>query len=210
MGALKGSISARRYQVLGDLPDEFTSIYIDKLNDNAFRDALSAAHKEERLGWAQVHNLLDTDFSDSNLWLYQQYAVFSMRVDKKVLPATLFRATLEKRQQTWCKANNREKVPFSAKAELRETLELEMLAQTLPRVTIAEVAWNTREGWLLFHSHAEAQNDRFRKLFHRTFGFILRPFAPLDFVADMPEVAARLMASGGTDLRPAHLGDDHV
>lgn len=201
MGALKGAISARRYQVLGDIPADFTPLYIEKLNDNAFRDALSAAHKEERLGWVQVHNLLDTEFDDSNLWLYQQYMVFAMRVDKKVLPATLFRAMLQKRQQIWCKANNREKVPFSVKAELKETLETEMLAQTLPRVTIAEAVWNTREGWVLFHSHAEAQNDRFRKLFHRTFGFILRPFAPLDFLSDMPGVAERLMASGGTDLR---------
>ncbi len=208
MGALKGAISARRYQVLGEIPENFTGLYIDKLNDNAFRDALSAAHKEERQGWVQVHNLLDTEFDDSNLWLYQQYAVFAMRVDKKVLPATLFRAMLQKRQQTWCKANNREKVPFSVKAELRETLETEMLAQTLPRVTIAEVVWNTREGWVLFHSHAEAQNDRFRKLFHRTFGFILRPFAPLDYLSDMPEVADRLMASGGTDLRSVHTEGD--
>lgn len=201
MGALKGSLSARRYQVMGELPAGFQDDYIAKLNDHAFRDALTAAHKEERLGWVQVHNLLDTEFDDINTWLYQQYAVFQMRVDKKVIPAKLFQATFQKRQQTWCKANNREKVPFSVKQELRETLELEMLAMTLPRVTTAEVVWNTAEGWLLFHSHAEAQNDRFRKLFHRTFGFILRPVTPLDYVADLPDTAARLLSGGTTDLR---------
>jgi DNA recombination-dependent growth factor C len=201
MGALKGTISARRYQVMGELPVGFQDEYIAKLNDNAFRDALTAAHKEERLGWVQVHNLLDTDFDDLNMWLYQQYAVFQMRVDKKVLPAKLFQATFQKRQQTWCKANNREKVPFSVKQELRETLELEMLAMTLPRVTTAEVVWNTAEGWVLFHSHAEAQNDRFRKLFHRTFGFILKPFTPFDYLSDLPDTAARLMSGGTTDLR---------
>ncbi len=208
MGALKGAISARRFQVLGQPPQDFTDEYIAKLNDGAFRDALTATHKEERLGWVQVHNLLDTEFDDVNVWLYQQYAVFSLRVDKKVLPTKLLQATLQKRQQTWCKANNREKVPFNVKAELRETLELEMLAKTLPRVTIVDVTWNTIEGWVLFHSQSDAQCDRFRKLFHRTFGFILRPFAPLDYLADLPDVSARLMACGATDLRSANMDED--
>ena len=201
MGALKGGLSARRYQVMGEIPDNFTDDYIEKLNRNAFRDALTAAHKEERLGWVQVHNLLDNEFDDVNVWLYQQYATFSMRVDKKVIPATLFRAMLDKRQKTWCKANNRERVPFNVKAELREALELELLEKTLPRVTIVDVVWNTAEGWVLLNSHSEAQSDRFRKLFHRTFGFILQPFTPMDFLGDLPEVAARLLAAGSTDLR---------
>ncbi|MSP55832.1 MAG: hypothetical protein EXR69_09560 [Myxococcales bacterium] len=209
MGALKGGLSARRYQVMGDLPANFQDDAIAKLNQNAFRDALTAVHKEERLGWVQVHNLLDTEFDDINVWLYQQFATFSMRVDKKVIPATLFRAMLQKRQQIWCKANNRERVPFTVKAELKEALELELLEKTLPRVTIVDVVWNTTEGWVLFNSHSAAQSDRFRKLFHRTFGYILQPFTPLDFVADLPEVAARLLSSGSTDLRSVSEGEHH-
>ncbi len=203
MGALKGGLSARRFQVVGEIADHalWTAEAVEKLNQNAFRDALTAVHKEERLGWAQVHNLLDTEFDDVNHWLYQQYATFSMRVDKKVIPATLFRAMFQKRQQAWCKANNRERVPFSVKAELREALETELLERTLPRITIVDVIWNTHEGWVLFTSHSEAQADRFRKLFLRTFGFVLMPFTPLDYVADLPDVAARLLSVGSTDLR---------
>ena len=73
----------------------------------------------------QVHNLLDTEFLDVNRWLYNQYAVFALRIDKKVLPAKLFQAHLQKRVQGWCAAYNRERCPSKVKQELREALELE-------------------------------------------------------------------------------------
>lgn len=200
MGVLTGSLSVRRYRVDGSLP-EGREVLIQALNANAFRDPLSPVHKEESIGWTQVHNLLDTSFDDVNLWLYNHYAVFSMRVDKKTLPARLFKAHLQKRQQAWCKESGRERVPAKVKEELKELLELEMLRQTLPKVAVHELAWNLAEGWLMFHNQSDVVNDKLRKLFHRSFGLVLVPITPLDWIGDMPEEAERLLASGASDLR---------
>lgn len=201
MGILRGALSVRRYRVGTAHAEGWQDRFITALNENAFREPLSPVHKEEVSGWVQVHNLLDTDFSDINRWLYNQYAVFALRTDKKVLPARLFAARLQKKVEAWCAANQRERVPSHQKQLLKEELEQEMLRQTLPRVQLVEVAWNIAEGWVLVHSHAEAANDRFRKLFHRTFGEVAVPFDPLDLVGDWPEVADRLRASGASDLR---------
>lgn len=201
MGILKGALTARRYRVDGELPENFRDQYIELLNRDAFHEPLSDKHKEEILGWAQVHNLLDTSFDDVNRWLYNQYALFALRVDKKTLPATYFRAHLQKRQEAWCQANNRERVPAKVKEELRELLEQELLPKTLPRVQLTDVLWNMAEGWVLFHSQSDASNDRFRKHFHRTFGFVLIPFDAIDYLPDQPEVAAALQSSGLSDLR---------
>ena len=122
-------------------------------------------------------------------------------IDKKVLPARLFAAHLQKRCEAWCKANNRERCPSRVKQELKEALEAEMLLKTLPRVQVYEVAWNIAEEWVIFHNQSEVPNDTFRKLFHRTFGIALVPHDPIDFVADRPEVAAALVSSGASDLR---------
>lgn len=200
MGVLSGALSVRRYRVEGSLPEGREAL-IDALNANSFRDPLSPVHKEEILGWTQIHNLLDTSFDDVNQWLYNHYAIFAMRVDKKTLPAKLFKAHLQKRQQAWCKESGRERVPAKVKEELKELLELEMLRQTLPKVAVHEVAWNLNEGWLMFHSQSDVVNDKLRKLFHRTFGLVLQPVTPLDWVADRPEEAERLLASGVSDLR---------
>ena len=201
MGILRGALSVRRYRVDGQVPEDFTAGYVDALEANAFREVLSPGHKEERMGWAQVHNLLDTAFTDTNKWLYNHYAVFALRVDKKVLPAKYFKAHLDKRVETWLVANNRERCPGSVKTELKEALELEMLQKTLPRVQLFEVAWNIAEGWVLFHNQSELPNDKFRKLFHRTFGLVLVPHDPLDFVADKLDMAEALAGSGASDLR---------
>lgn len=201
MGILKGAMSVRRYRVDTELGEGWQDRFIAALNENAFREPLSPVHKEEVAGWTQIHNLLDTDFTDVNRWLYNQYAIFALRTDKKVLPAKLFAAHLQKRVEAWCLANKRERVPSKVKQELREQLEQDMLRQTLPRVGVVEVGWNVAQGWVLFHSHSEGVNDRFRKLFHRTFGLVAEPFDPLDYVADWPEVAERLAGSGASDLR---------
>ncbi len=201
MGILKGALSVRRYRLDGAPPESFVEGYLAALQDNAFRDPLSSGHKEERAGWVQIHNLLDADFADVNRWLYNQYALFALRVDKKVVPAKLFRAHLEKRVAAWCLEQRRERCPASVKTELRELLELEMLGQTLPRVTVHEICWNLNEGWVLFHNQSELANDRFRKLFHRTFGLVPLPWDPLDFLADQPALADAIASSGASDLR---------
>lgn len=201
MGVLKGALSVRRYRA-SEPPEDFRDRYIAALEDNAFREALTEVHKEQRVGWVQVHNLLDTSFLDTNRWLYNQYAVFAMRIDKKVIPAKLFGAHLEKRVEAWCLANKRERCPSKVKTELKEALEIEMLQKTLPSVAVYEIAWNIAEGWVIFHNQSEVPNDTFRKLFHRTFGMALIPFDPLDFVGDLPDLAQGLLSSGASDLRP--------
>ncbi len=201
MGILKGALSVRRYRAAAEPPEGFRDTYITALEENAFREPLSAVHKEQRVGWVQVHNLLDTTFTDVNRWLYNQYAIFSLRIDKKVIPAKYFQAHLQKRVQGWCQAQSRERCPSSVKQELREALELEMLQKTLPRVATYEVAWNLQEGWVLFHNQSEVPNDTFRKLFHRTFGMALVPHDPLEFVADRLDWIDGLVSSGASDLR---------
>lgn len=201
MGILKGALSARRYRILGELPDGFTDSFIESLNTNQFREPQSPTHKGETMGWCQVHNLLDVDFSDINLWLYNHYALFALRVDKKAVPAKLLRAHLQKRMEAWCKANNRPKVPAAVKEELRETLELEMLQKCLPRVQTWEVAWNMQQGWALFTNDAELPNERFQKHFLKTFGLRAVPWSPLDELSGTEGLPEALCSAGTTDLR---------
>lgn len=201
MGILKGALSVRRYRVEGELPEGYRESYRDALEANAFREALTPGNKEERIGWVQVHNLLDATFMDMNQWMYNQYAVFALRVDKLALPGNYFKAHLAKRVSGWCEANKKERCPAAVKTELKETLELELLQKVLPRVQTFEVGWNFNEGWVIFHNQSELPNDKFRKLFHRTFGIALVPHDPLDFVADRTDLVEALVGSGASDLR---------
>ncbi len=201
MGILKGSLTLRRYRVDGVVPDDFRDRYTEALTDNAFHDPASALHTGETVGWCLTQNLLYTDFSNRERWLMNHFILAAMRVDKKTLPAKLFRAHLDQRLTQWCQANGCTRAPASIRTETRELLEQEMLTKCLPRVQVTEFCWNVIEGWVLLHSTSESVNDRFRSLFRNTFGLTLEPASPLDFLDD-PDLAASLELCGVSDYRP--------
>lgn len=189
MGILSGSLTVRRYRVLGDVPEGFRDPYRRALNDHAFRENPGKG-KAEIEGWVQVHNLLDLTFDDANAWLYEPYAVFSLRVDKVVLPAKLLSAHLAKDCRQWCEERGQDRCPPAVKAELKERIEEEWLRRALPRVQLVDVCWNLTEGYTVVHSLSEAMNDRVRRRFYQTFGLRLVPWSPMDWLHDSKAVEA--------------------
>lgn len=203
MSLFKGALTVRRYRVAGTPPDDFRSTYPELLQTHAFHEPMGMTRSEEIEGWVLVQNLLDTDFTNLDRWLYNQYLVAALRVDKKTLPSKLLAAMLEKRIQAWCQEHRRERAPASVRTELKELLEDEMYGRTLPRVAVHEFCWNLVENWVIFFNTSDAPNDRFRKRFRDTFGLALIPFSPLDLLEDLPELAGALEIQGVSDLRAA-------
>jgi DNA recombination-dependent growth factor C len=202
MGLFKGSLTVRRYRVMGEVPAGFRDSFTDSLQTNAFHEPLSATYEGEIVGWTMVQNLLLTDFTDINKWLFNHYLVAAMRIDKKVVPSKLFQAHLQQRIQQWCDEQKRERCPAKIKGEIKEALTQEMLLKTLPRVQHYEFCWNIVDNWVIFLNLSETANDKFRTLFRNTFGLVLAPLSPLDLVEDMPEVSAGLESLGISDYRP--------
>ena len=203
MGIFKGAMTARRFRVVGEMGEGWREVFRDRLNEFAFRERAVSTSKEEVEGWVQVHNLLDASFDDFNLWLYGNYVVFALRVDKKSLPAKLFSATVQKRCDAWCDANNVERCPSAVKAEIKDTLEREWLKNALPRVSLTEACWSLDGNYLILHSLSEGTAERFRKRFFRTFGMTLVPWSPLDFLEDAAEVET-VLASAPASLQGVH------
>lgn len=208
MGIVSGALTVARFRVVGDPPDGWRQLYREKLEEHAFHEPPQGAGKEEVEGWVQVHNLLDTSFEDYNRWLYQDVALFALRVDKKRLPAKLFKATLDKRCAAWAAEREVERCPAAVRTEIKDQLEADWLKRTLPSVAITEVAWNIGKGEVLLHSLSEAVADRFRKRFFRTFGLKTVPVSPLDWLGAKKKVDAMLSKAPspvqlGTDVRLA-------
>ena len=87
---------------------------------------------------------LETSFEDFNQWLYNDIAVFSFRVDKKTLPANLFRATVQREVAAWCEERGVERCPKSQKDEIKDRIEKAWLKRCLPRVQVTEVCIASR------------------------------------------------------------------
>jgi recombination associated protein RdgC len=210
MGVLTGPMTVSRFRVVGSIPRGWRETFRDRLNESAFRDPPQGMGKEEVEGWVQVHNLLDTSFDDFNRWLYNDVLLLALRVDKKRLPAKLFRATLERRCSAWCAEREVERVPSAVRQELKEKLEQDWLSRTLPTVNVVEAAWHIEQGWFIVHSLSEGMAERFRKRFHRTFGLKLAPWSPLDFLRDRSLVDGLLSRAPSRVQLGVHLAEGGV
>lgn len=170
----------RAYRV-ADAPERAT--LTEAINANIFTSAL-AISKEPRHGWALFDAPLAETFTES-AWLFNQYALFSLRTEQRRIPAGLFRAHLDARIRAWCTENKRERCPAAIRTELKEGLTEEMLRSTLPSLTTRHVVWDMTNNWVVFNATAEGPCDTFCKLFHRTFGLVLETQAE-------PEAPGRL------------------
>lgn len=204
MGIVGGAMTVARYRVEGDLPEHWRDVFRDRLEEFAFREPALDQGKEEVEGWTQVHNLLDAEFGDFNRWLYNDYAVFALRVDKKRLPAKLFKATVDKECQRWCAERELQRCPAQVKDDIKERIEADWLARTLPSVSVTECAWSIGGRYLVLHSLSESTADRFRKRFYRTFGMRLVPWSPLDWLSS-DELVDAMVATSPVLYGPAEL-----
>lgn len=190
MGTLQGALSGARFRVVGDTSEGWRERFRDQLTDRAFREPPGGVGREPVEGWVQTHNLLDTDFTDFNRWLYNDIVVVSLRVDRKRLPAALVRARLAKRIEAWCEENGVAECSGSRRADLKEELEREMLAKIMPTTQLTDVMWAIGDGWAIAHTFSEPLLERIRKRFFQTFGCKLVPWSPLDYLEDAGAVQA--------------------
>jgi len=201
MGILSGAMSAKRFSIDGDIPDGFRESWRAALNEYAFIESELEQGKEEREGWVLAHNLLETSFEDFNQWLYNDIAVFSFRVDKKTLPANLFRATVQREVAAWCEERGVERCPKSQKDEIKDRIEQMWLKRCLPRVQVTEVCIHLTERWVLIHSQSNATLERIQKRFFQTFGLKLNPWTPVEWL-DSDDTVENLLS-----LSPISIGE---
>lgn len=204
MSLINGALTVRRFRVIGADPDSWREAYRARLEEYAFKEGALQTGKEEREGWVQVQNLLDNSFEDFDRWLINDLIFVALRVDKKVLPARLFKATLAKRAELWCTENQQSRCPKAVREELHDALETEWLARALPRVSVSELCINLTDRYAILDSLSEKVADRVRKRVYQTFGLTLVPASPLDAVSD-PALREQLI-----QLAPSHVGDSSL
>ncbi len=185
---ISGALTARRYRVVGEIPDDFRTVYKERLVQHAFKED-PIANEAEQMGWVQHRNLMDTDFR-LNDWLYDRYAIFSLRIDKRTLPSVYFKAHLAKKIEAWCQENNVERCPIHVKKLIKEEMTFDWLKRAFPTVTLGSIGWNIHKGYLLFDSLSVKLNDQLRTKFYRTFGLKLEPWS---YIQDLPQNEANQM-----------------
>ena len=201
MSILKGALTTRRYRVVGTVPEDFRATFPELLAGRAFTEPVGLVRGEQRVGWVCAEETLGVDFSILDRWLFNQYAVLALRVERKLLPGPRLKAELARRLKAWCQEHGRERAPSSVRTEIRELLEDELYARVLPRTTTIEVVWNLVEGFVLIGSASDNACDVVRQHFRETFnGLALVETGPVDHLTDYLDVWDALSVTGRTPL----------
>lgn len=168
MPLLKGALTATRFKVVGAFPDD----WVEAMEPHWFRPSLSPTVKRT-VGWCVVDAPEEGGAEAINRWSLPNYILLGYRIDEKKINKPMFKALLQVRIKAWCKANARERVPASVKQGLSETLEMEMLQQTLPSLKVIEVAISLNDRWALIGSMAEGTLEEIRKAVFKVTGLRL-------------------------------------
>lgn len=174
MSLLQGSISLRRFLVLGLMPNN--TDLLGGLTRNAFHpfeDSLD----EERIGWCDWRNLLITP--PEKEWLLQEkFALFSLRFDSRKVPATLLKAEIDLRLSNM-QNNNTNIISKGARTSLKDEVKAELLLKILPVPKIVDIAWDLKQGILWTTASSAKMQSALMILFNKSFGCELKPLATL-------------------------------
>ena len=91
MGFASGSVSFRRFAVVGEQPEQIDQDLLDKLAEHALRPGEVGVPEEIEYGWAGGRHVLDGTFSFENN-VYADALFFALRVDSNKVPGDLKRA----------------------------------------------------------------------------------------------------------------------
>src|SRR5262245_52425292 len=176
MGALKGTVTIRRYVVRGTAPTEQARM-VKGVRAHLMVPIDPKGDVERAHGWSCVEDPHDTEISSEKVFFGEALAL-ALRVDTLKPPSGLVKRMVEDglralgRRPT--KAEKR-----AYKAEVVKKLRL----QAFPSIRGTDMVWNLDTGRVLFWSHSKRLNETLLELFKKSFG--------LDLVADGPGNVAR-------------------
>jgi hypothetical protein len=175
MSLLQGSMSLKRFLVLGPIPGEedlLEGLRQDRFH--AFQDGL----EEERWGWCDWRNPLITP-PDENWVTQERFAIFGLRLDVRRVPTILLKAHVDLRIQQMLQEKDLAFVGKEARIVLQDEVKAELLRQVLTTPRVAELAWDLKGGVLWTTATSSRMQSALTELFIKSFGCELQPLAPL-------------------------------
>lgn len=178
MSIKSSSQTLRRYQVEGELPDNFSKNMLENIEKFSFKEIEEGNVKEISIGWVSIDNPYILPLMD-NSYDKNDYIVMSMRIDRKTIPARTLKSFIIKEEQKRLRGLNRERLSYNEKKDIRESVYLKLLQQALPASGVYDFFWNLSNSSLFFFASGESINNKFIELFEQTFQIRLKKMSPL-------------------------------
>jgi hypothetical protein len=200
MGILANTVSICQFRVVGDLPAADLFPWASgNLARHAFRP-IDEGIAELSIGWVHMGNPQEMSFTVPADFWHDNYLAFSLRQDRRRVPAALLKAYLQVAEHEYLSANpGYTRVPKMKREELRDNVHASLLARTLPVPAVHDAVWDTRSGILTFTALGRGAQDAFETHFRKSFPdfrlVAIHPFARAALVVEEELKPALLSAN---------------
>src|SRR3954465_3537127 len=145
MGFASGSVSLRRFAVVGDRPEIIDEALLEKLAEHALKPNRDATPEEVEYGWSGGRHILDSAFSFENN-VYADALHFALRIDTNRAPGDLKRAYTAIEEEAAAKGNPSGFISKAQKKDVkdivRRRLEEELKEGKFRRTKLLPILWD--------------------------------------------------------------------
>ena len=177
MGFASGSVSYRRFAVIGDAPAVPEQTLLDKLAEHALKPGEFEVPQEVEYGWSGGRHVLDGAFGFEHN-VFADALHFAIRIDTNKVPGDLKKAYQFIEEEAVAAGNPSGFISKNQKRDVKNTvrlkLEEELRSGRFRRSKLLPCLWDlpTRT---LYCAASGAAFEKLAELFERTFGLELQP-----------------------------------
>lgn len=187
MSLLSSAVSITRYRVHGNLDDPITDAVYLNLKNNMLPD-IDDVESAQSAGWTSFQDPFTPSFEGSS-FVYGNYFVFSLRIDKKTIPSKLIQKYMAIEVAKKCQATGREFLSRNEKKMIKENV-ISLLGLRIPATpNIYNVLWNYEASLVWFFTHLKGPNEELETIFKTSFGLVLTRIFPFTFPESSPGMA---------------------
>jgi len=167
MGLISSTHSVTRYHIDGKIEGSIN----EKVREGLIKYSIPKIENEYdeiSAGWAPLESPYNPDF-ESFSFLFGTYFVFSLRVDKKSIPAKLIQKYMAMEIEKKKEKSGRDFISKNEKSELKEYVT-DILMHKIPAVpSLYDVLWDYEEKNLYLYTTQKAANEFFETIFLKSF-----------------------------------------
>src|SRR3954469_11156860 len=179
MGFASGSITFRRFAVIGQQQDAIDQALLDKLAEHALRPTEIGVPEEEEYGWSGGRHVLDGSFTFENN-VYGDAVLFGLRIDTNRVPGELRKAYQIMEEEAAAAQNPSGFISKLQKRDAKDTtrrrVDEDMRSGRFRRSKLVSVLWDLPTQTIYCNVSGQSQ-EKLAELFERTFGLSLLPMS---------------------------------
>ena len=179
MGFPSGSVSFRRFAVVGDAPTAVDQTLLDKLSEFALRPGELGVPEEEEYGWSGGRHVLDGNFNFENN-VFAEALHFAIRLDTNKVPSELKKAYQLMEEEAVAANNPSGFISKGQKRDVKDTvrrkMEDELRSGRYRRSKLLPILWDL-PSQTVFCNASGKSFEKLAELFERSFGCSLLPLS---------------------------------